>query len=106
MRYSERLAENDIIASVGSTGDSYAIAIAESFNRLYKWQLIYPQGPWRGPDDVEFATMSYVNWFNHRRLHGQLTDDASYITPAELEAAYYSHNPMALEAVTQQHEQS
>jgi len=101
VRYSERLAENDIVASVGSKGDSYDNAMAESFNGLYKWELIYPQGPWRGLDDVEFATMTYVDWFNHRRLHGEITDDAGYTTPAEFEAAYYSHNPMALEAVTQ-----
>ena len=59
------------------------------FNGLYKWELIYRQGPWRGLDDVEFATMTYVDWFNHRRLHGEITDDASYTTPAEAEAAYY-----------------
>ena len=47
------------------------------------------------------GTMTYVDWFNHRRLHGEITDDATYTTPAEFEAAYYSHNPMALEAVTQ-----
>jgi putative transposase len=101
IRYSERLAANDIVASVGSKGDSYDNAMAESFNGLYKWELIYPQGPWRGIDDVEFATMTYVDWFNHRRLHGEITDDASYTTPAEFEAAYYSQNPTALEAVTQ-----
>ncbi len=101
IRYSERLAVNDIVASVGSKGDSYDNAMAESFNGLYKWELIYPQGPWRGIDDVEFETMTYVDWFNHRRLHGEITDDASYTTPAEFEAAYYSQNPTALEAVTQ-----
>lgn len=101
IRYSERLAVNDIVASVGSKGDSYDNAMAESFNGLYKWELIYPQGPWRGIDDVEFATMTYVDWFNHRRLHGEITDDTSYTTPAEFEAAYYSQIPTALEAVTQ-----
>jgi len=101
IRYSERLAANDIVASVGSKGDSYDNAMAESFNGLYKWELIYPQGPWRGIDDVEFETMTYVDWFNHRRLHGEITDDASYTTPAEFEAAYHSQKPMALEAVTQ-----
>ena len=54
IRYSERLAENDIVASVGSTGDSYDNAMAEAFNSLYKWELIYPKGPWTGLDDVEF----------------------------------------------------
>jgi len=63
--------------------------MAESFNGLYQWELIYRQGPWRGIDDVEFATMSYVDWFNHRRLHGQITDGPGYTTPAEFEADYY-----------------
>jgi putative transposase len=95
IRYSERLAENGIVASVGSKGDSYDNALAESFNGLYKWELIYPQGPWRGLDDVEFATLGYVDWFNHRRLHGEITDDASYTTPAEFEADYYCQNTAA-----------
>jgi putative transposase len=101
IRYSERLAENDIVASVGSTGDSYDNAMAEAFNSLYKWELIYPKGPWTGLDDVEFATMGYIDWFNHRRLHGEITDDTSYVTPAEFEAAYYRQTTPALEAVTQ-----
>jgi len=101
IRYSERLAVNDIVASVGSKGDSYDNALAESFNGLYKWELIYRQGPWRGLDDVEFATMTYVEWFNHRRLHGTITNDASYTTPAEHEAAYYRQTTPAPEPVTQ-----
>ena len=101
IRYSERLAENDIVASVGSTGDSYDNAMAEAFNSLYKWELIYPKGPWTGLDDVEFATMGYIDWFNHRRLHGEITDDNSYVTPAEFEAAHYRQTAPALEAVTQ-----
>src|SRR3954449_6708673 len=76
IRYSERLADNDIVASVGSRGDSFDNAMAESFNSLYKWELIYPQGPWRGLDDVEFSTLGYIAWFNHRRLHGEITDTA------------------------------
>jgi putative transposase len=101
IRYSERLAENAIVASVGSKGDSYDNALAESFNGLYKWELIYRQGPWRSLDDVEFATMTYVDWFNHQRLHGEITDDANYTTPAECEATYYSQIPTALAVVTQ-----
>ena len=101
IRYSERLAANDIVASVGSRGDSYDNALAESFNGLYKWELIYREGPWRGVDDVEFETMSYVDWFNHRRLHGEITNDATYTTPAEFEALYYRQTQPALEAVTQ-----
>jgi hypothetical protein len=85
-------------------GDSYDLA--ESFNGLDKWELIYPRGPWRGLDDVEFATLGYVDWFNHRRLHGEITDDASYVTPAEFEAAYYLQRSPALAAVTQTGEQS
>ena len=101
IRYSERLAANDIVASVGSRGDSYDNALAESFNGLYKWELIHRRGPWAGVDDVEFATLTYVDWFNHRRLHGGITNDASYITPAEHEAAHYRQNRPASEPVTQ-----
>ena len=101
IRYSERLAANDIVASVGSRGDSYDNALAESFNGLYKWELIYRQGPWRGIDDVEFATMTYVDWFNHRRLHGTITTEAGYTTPAAHEDAHYRQSTPALEPITQ-----
>ena len=106
IRYSERLSENDIVASVGSKGDSYDNALAESFNSLYKWELIYPRGPWRGLDDVEFATLGYVDWFNHRRLHGEITDDTSYTTPAEVESAYYRQTRPVPVAVSLTNEQS
>ena len=89
IRYTERLAENDIVSSVGSKGDSYDNALAESFNGLYKWELIYRRGPWKGLDDVEFATMTYVDWFNHRRLHTRITEER-YTTPAEHEAIYFT----------------
>ena len=95
IRYSERLAECDIVASVGSKGDSYDNAMAEAFNSLYKWELIYRQGPWRGLDDVEFATLDYIDWFNHRRLHGEITDDNTYVTPAEFETLYYRQSQAA-----------
>ncbi len=101
IRYSERLAENDIVASVGSRADSYDNAMAEAFNSLYKWELIYPQGPWKNLDDVEFATLGYIDWFNHRRLHGEITDDNTYVTPAEFEATYYRQNQPVVTAVTQ-----
>jgi putative transposase len=101
IRYADRLAENEIVASVGSKGDSYDNALAESFNGLYKWELIYRQGPWRGIDDVEFATMTYVDWFNNRRLHGTITDAPGYTTPAAFEADYYRQHTPALEPVTQ-----
>ena len=87
IRYTERLAEAGIAASVGSRGDSYDNALAESFHGLYKAELIRHRGPWRGLDDVEHATLEYVDWFNHRRLHGEL----GMIPPAEFEAAYYHH---------------
>ena len=59
------------------------------------------QGRWRGLDDVEFATLTYVDWFNHQRLHGEITDDARHTTPADFEATYYRHSQPAQEAVTQ-----
>ena len=79
VRYSERLADNDIVASVGSKGDSYDNALVESFNGLYKWELIYPKGPWQGLEDVEFATLTYTDWFNNRRLHGHIEPGLSLI---------------------------
>lgn len=69
VRYSQRLADNEIVASVGSKGDSYDNAMIESFNWLYKWELIYPHGPWEGLEDVEFATLEYVDWFNVDFVH-------------------------------------
>lgn len=101
IRYAERLAANDIVASVGSRGDSFDNALAESFNGLYKWELIYRQGPWRGLDDVEFATMTYIDWFNNQRLHGTITTGPGYTTPAAHEAAYYRQTTPATEPVTQ-----
>jgi putative transposase len=89
VKYSERLADNDIVASVGSKGDSYDNALVESFNGLYKWELIYPKGPWRGLDDVEFATLTYVDWFNNRRLHGQIEPGPGFTTPAAFENDHY-----------------
>jgi putative transposase len=101
IRYSDRLAANEIVASVGSKGDSYDNAMAESFNGLYKWELIYRRGPWTGIEDVEFATMTYVDWFNQRRLHGEITEGPDYTTPAAHEANYYGQNVTADLAVTQ-----
>lgn len=102
IRYSQRLADNGVVASVGSKGDSYDNAMIESFNGLYKWELIYPHGPWQGIEDVEFATLEYVDWFNHRRRHGEiLPGRRQFTTPAAHEAAYYRHNVTADQAVTQ-----
>jgi putative transposase len=72
VRYSERLAEVDVVASVGSVGDSYDNAMAEAFNSLFKAELVRNKGPWRGIDDLELAVAEYVDWYNHRRLHGEL----------------------------------
>lgn len=90
IRYSDRLAANEIVASVGSKGDSLDNALAESFNGLYKWELIYSHGPWAGIEEVEFATMTYVDWFNHQRLHTEITSGPRMTTPAAHEAAYYA----------------
>jgi putative transposase len=97
IRYTERLSEAGVVASVGSKGDSYDNALAESFNGLYKTELIRRRGPWSGLDDVEFATLEYVDWFNHRRLHGQI----GMTPPAEAEAAFYAQ-PTPTATVTTQ----
>jgi len=97
IRYTERLAEAGAVPSVGSRGDSYDNALAESFNGLYKTELIRHAGPWRGLEDVEYATLEYVDWFNHRRLHGEL----GMLTPAEFEAAYYHQAAPVLLASSQ-----
>jgi len=98
VRYSERLADNAIVASVGSKGDSFDNAMAESFNGLYKWELIYPKGPWSGLDDVEFATLTYVDWFNNRRLHGEIAPGPGFTTPAAFEADHYRQTISAEQA--------
>jgi transposase InsO family protein len=85
IRYTERLAEAGLQASVGSVGDSYDNALAETINGLYKTELIRRRGPWRHVDDVEYATLQWVDWFNNRRLLEPIGD----IPPAELELAYY-----------------
>ncbi len=101
VRYSQRLADNEIVASVGSKGDSYDNAMIESFNGLYKWELIYPHGTWNGLADVEFATLEYVDWFNHRRRHGEiLPGRRQFTTPADHETNY-RQTITANQAVTQ-----
>jgi putative transposase len=97
IRYTERLAEAGVVPSVGSKGDSYDNALAESFNGLYKAELIRRQGPWVGLEDVEHATLEYIDWFNTRRLHGEL----GMIPPAEFEAIYNNQRRPALLAVSQ-----
>ena len=88
IRYTERLAEAGAVASVGSKGDSYDNALAETINGLYKTEVIRRRGPWKGIDDVEFATLEWVDWFNHRRLLEPIGD----IPPAEYEAIYWLEN--------------
>lgn len=94
IRYSERLAEAGIVASVGSVGDSYDNALAETINGLYKTELIRKRGPWRNVDEVEFATLEWVDWFNNRRLLQPIGD----IPPAEYEAMYYETQGQAMAA--------
>jgi putative transposase len=79
------------VGSVGSRGDSYDNAVAESTIGLYKTELIRRRGPWRGVEDLELATLDYVHWFNHQRLHGAVDN----LPPVEFEAASYRHNPKA-----------
>ena len=86
IRYTQRLAEAGAVASVGSTGDSYDNALAEAFNSLFKAELVRHQGPWKGIDDLEIAVAEYVDWFNHRRLHGEL----GLVPPAEYEDQHYA----------------
>jgi putative transposase len=86
IRYTERLAEAGIEPSVGSVGDSYDNALAETINGLYKAEVIHRRGPWRSFEAVEFATLEWVDWFNHRRLMRPIGD----IPPAEAEERYYA----------------
>lgn len=85
IRYSERLAEAGIEPSVGSRGDSYDNALAETINGLYKTELIHRRAPWKTRESVELATLEWVAWYNHHRLMEPL----GYIPPAEAEANYY-----------------
>ncbi len=88
IRYGERLDEIGAVPSIGSIGDSYDNALAESVNSLYKTELIYGpnQGPWRTVEEVELATLSWVHWYNTQRIHGYLDN----IPPAEYEDAYHT----------------
>jgi putative transposase len=83
--YSERLAEAGALASIGSVGDSYDNALAESVIGLYKTELIRRQGPWRGLDDLEIATLEWVDWYNNRRLHSAI----GHVPPTETETHSY-----------------
>src|SRR5690554_5164648 len=85
IRYTERLAEAGIEPSVGSKGDSYDNALAETIIGLFKTEVIHRRGPWRGFEDVEFATLNWVWWFNHHRL----LESIGYTSPVEYEEAYW-----------------
>ena len=92
IRYTERLAEAEAVASVGSKGDSYDNAMAEAFNSLFKAECIRnpimrPKGGWKTVSDLEIAVAEYIDWFNHRRLHGEI----GLIPPVEFENNHWAH---------------
>jgi putative transposase len=91
IRYTDALAEAGAIASVGSSGDSYDNALAESTIGQIKAELIYRRGPWRTLEQLEYALFEYLDWWNRRRLHGEI----GMIPPVEKEAANYAQ-PLAL----------
>jgi transposase InsO family protein len=88
IRYTERLAAAGAVTSVGSRGDSYDNALAESVNALYKAELVRRRGPWKGLEDLEFATLEWVDWFNNRRLLSVI----GYMPPAEYEEVQRASN--------------
>jgi transposase InsO family protein len=94
IRYSERLAEAGVEPSVGSVGDSYDNALAETIIGLFKAEVIHHRGPWRHLEAVEYATLEWVDWFNHRRL----LESIGNVPPAELELAYHQQSESALAA--------
>lgn len=95
IRYTERLAEAGLVTSVGSRGDSYDNALAESVIGLCKTELVHARGPWRGLDDLELATLEWVDWFNHRRLLGPI----GYLPPAEYERSRYPERPQPVAGI-------
>jgi transposase InsO family protein len=96
IKYTERLTEAGLVPSVGSVGDSFDNALAETINGLYKAEVIHRRGPWRSLEAVEYATLEWVDWFNNRRL----LEPIGHVPPAEAEAAYYAalEEPAALAA--------
>jgi putative transposase len=97
IRYTQRLADAGAVASVGSRGDSYDNALAESTIGLFKTELIRRHGPWRNLDHLELATLEWIDWWNHRRLHSEIGNRP----PTEHEATYYRQHHRAEEAITQ-----
>jgi putative transposase len=94
IRYTERLAEAGVEASVGSVGDSYDNALAETIIGLFKTEVIYARGPWRSLEAAEYATLEWVDWFNHRRL----LEPIGHVPPAEFEEASYRQPGQAMAA--------
>jgi transposase InsO family protein len=94
IKYTERLAEAGFNASVGSTSDSYDNALAETINGLYKAEVIYHKGPWQGLEAVENATLTWVDWFNNRRILSSIGD----VPPDEYENNYYRQTKSAVAA--------
>jgi transposase InsO family protein len=88
IRYANRLLDAGALASIGSVGDSYDNALAESTIGLYKAECVRHEGPWRGVDDLELGTLSWVHWFNGTRLHGSI----GHVPPIEYETEYYRQN--------------
>jgi putative transposase len=88
IRYANRLLDVGALASIGSVGDSYDNALAESTIGLYKAECVRHEGPWRGVDDLELGTLSWVHWFNGTRLHGSI----GHVPPIEYETEYYRQN--------------
>ena len=95
IRYTERLADAGIERSVGATGDSYDNALAESVIGLYKAEVIRRRGPWKSIDEVRFATLEWVAWYNTRRL----LEPIGYVPPDEFERAYYNRQAASAELV-------
>ena len=94
IRYTERLAEAEAVGSVGTKGDSYDNALAETVNGLYKAELIHRAGPWKTVEQVELATADWVDFWNTRRLH----EACGYLPPAEFEAAYHANREVTAAA--------
>jgi putative transposase len=91
VRYTQSLPEAGAVASVGSTGDNYDNALAEAFNSLFKAELVRNKGPWKSSDDLEIAVAEFIDWFNYRRLHGEI----GLVPPVEFEEQHYRHKPVA-----------
>ena len=89
VRYTERLAEAGAVASVGSKGDSYDNAMAEALNSLFKAELVRNKGPWLSINDLEIAVAEYIDWYNHRRLHGEI----GLVPPVEHETTHRPPKP-------------